>query len=103
MSVVTSERVGEAGSAVPDVPLSPLPARWRSLPRAFVDAARANWSKVGMADSMGANLTYGSALIRALALGRALGRELGPEPCVGVMIPPSAAGAITNIALMLRG
>ena len=26
-----------------------------------------------MADSMGANLTFGSALIRALALGRALG------------------------------
>ena len=103
MSLVTTERPGGAGSAVPDVPLSPLPATWRSLPRAFVDAARSNWSKVGMADSMGANLTFGSALIRALALGRALGRELGPEPYVGVMIPPSAAGAITNIALHLLG
>ncbi|WP_435007287.1 AMP-binding protein [Tundrisphaera lichenicola] len=100
MSVVTAEK---AGSAVPDVPLPPLPTHWLSLQRAFVRTARENWSKIAMADSLGANLTFGSTLIRALALGRALGRELGPEQFVGVMIPPSAAGAVTNIALLLLG
>src|SRR4051794_28368211 len=94
MSVVTTQRPGGSGSVVPDVPLPPLPAHWRSLPRAFVATARENWAKVGMADSLGTNLTYGKALISALAMGRALGRELGPEPYVGVMVPPSVGGAL---------
>ena len=56
-----------------------------------------------MADSSGVELTYGSALTRAFALGRALARELGPEPYVGVMVPPSVPGAIVNIALVFLG
>jgi acyl-[acyl-carrier-protein]-phospholipid O-acyltransferase / long-chain-fatty-acid--[acyl-carrier-protein] ligase len=103
MSVQTTERPAAADLAVPDVALPPLPAAWRSLPRAFVDTARSHWSKVGMADSTGVSLTFGESLIRALALGRALARELGPEPYVGVMVPPSVPGAITNIALTLIG
>jgi acyl-[acyl-carrier-protein]-phospholipid O-acyltransferase/long-chain-fatty-acid--[acyl-carrier-protein] ligase len=103
MSVETSQRPVESDLSVPDVQLEPLPAAWRSLPRAFFDTARRNWSKEGMADSTGVTLTYGSALVRALALGRALTRELGPEPYVGLMVPPSVPAAITNIALMLVG
>ncbi len=56
-----------------------------------------------MADSLKVSLTYGSALTRALALGRVLRRELGPEPYVGVMVPPSVAGAIANISLLFLG
>ncbi len=103
MSVQTTERPVGVDQAVPDVALPPLPASWRSLPRAFLDTARAHWSKVGMADSTGVELTFGSSLIRAFALSRALARELGPEPYVGVMVPPSVPGAITNIALMFLG
>ena len=103
MSVQTTERPVGADLNVPDVPLPPLPVQWRSLPRAFIDTARANGSKVGMADSTGVELTFGSSLIRALALSRALARELGPEPYVGVMVPPSVPAAITNIALLFLG
>ncbi len=103
MSVPTTERPTAARPAEPDVALPPLPPAWRSVPRAFVDSARAHWSKEAMTDSTGAGLTYGSALIRALALGRALARELGPEPCVGVMVPPSVPAAIANLALLLLG
>jgi acyl-[acyl-carrier-protein]-phospholipid O-acyltransferase/long-chain-fatty-acid--[acyl-carrier-protein] ligase len=103
MSVQISEsRVG-TDLFVPDVSLTPLPASWRSLPRAFLDTARTNASKVGLADSTGVELTYGSALVRALALSRALAREIGPEPYVGVMVPPSVPAAITNIALLMLG
>ena len=56
-----------------------------------------------MADSTGVSLTFGSALIRSLALGRALGRELGPEPYVGLMVPPSVPAAVANIALLMLG
>ena len=103
MTVQTTERPHGADLAVPDVPLPPLPAAWRSLPRAFLDTARANWSKVGLADSTGVALTFGSALVRSLALGRALARELGPEPYVGLMVPPSVPAAVANIALLLLG
>jgi acyl-[acyl-carrier-protein]-phospholipid O-acyltransferase / long-chain-fatty-acid--[acyl-carrier-protein] ligase len=103
MSVQTTERPVAADLAVADVALPPLPTAWRSLPRAFLDTARSQWSKIGMADSTGVSLTYGSALVRALALGRALVRELGPEPYVGLMVPPTVPGAISNIALLMFG
>src|SRR5690606_12849974 len=41
--------------------------------------------------------------LRALALGRVLARTLGPEPFVGVMIPPTVPAAVVNIALALWG
>lgn len=104
MSVDTAARpAGIAPVGEPDVPLTPLPPHWRSLPRAFVHTARANWSKEAMVDSTKASATYGMALTRALALGRVLGRILGPEPYVGVMVPPSVPAAVTNIALLLIG
>ena len=103
MSAQTTERPVVADLAVPDVSLPPLPTAWRSLPRAFLDTARRHWSKVGLADSTGVELTYGSALVRSLALGRALVRELGPEPFVGLMVPPSVPAAIANIALLMMG
>jgi acyl-[acyl-carrier-protein]-phospholipid O-acyltransferase / long-chain-fatty-acid--[acyl-carrier-protein] ligase len=103
MSVQITERPALADLAVPDVSSTPLPPAWRSLPRAFLDTSRANWSKVGLADSTGVALTYGSALVRSLALGRALVRELGPEPYVGLMVPPSVPAAVANIALLMMG
>ncbi len=103
MSTQTTERPAQADLAVPDVPLPPFPAAWRSLPRAFIDTARSRWSKLAMVDSTGAKLTYGTTLVRALALGRALARELGPEPYVGLMIPPGAPSAVANIALLMLG
>ena len=103
MSVQTTERPAAADLAGPDVPLPRLPTAWRSLPRAFLDTARANWSKLAMTDSTGVSLTYGSTLIRSLALGRALARELGPEPYVGLMVPPSVPAAVANVALLMMG
>ena len=103
MTVPTTERPASAPLDVPDEALPPLPLAWTSLGRAFLDVARSNWSKEGFADGTGVSLTYGSALIRALALGRALSRELGPEPYVGLMVPPSVPAAISNIALLLLG
>jgi acyl-[acyl-carrier-protein]-phospholipid O-acyltransferase / long-chain-fatty-acid--[acyl-carrier-protein] ligase len=56
-----------------------------------------------MADSTGAELTGGKVLARALALRRILRRHfLGPdERNVGVMMPPTVAGAVVNLTLAL--
>jgi acyl-[acyl-carrier-protein]-phospholipid O-acyltransferase / long-chain-fatty-acid--[acyl-carrier-protein] ligase len=83
--------------------LAPLPPRWRSLQRAFVNQARALWSGTAMADSTGASLTYGQAFTRALALGRVLSRHWGPAEHVGLMLPPTVPSAVANLAASLWG
>lgn len=103
MSTDTASRAAASAPALPDTPLPPLPAGWRSLGRAFVQAARAHRDQPAIADSLGAELTYGETLLRALALGRVLSRTVGPNPYVGILLPPSAPAAIANIALTLIG
>src|SRR5271170_6186870 len=86
----------ESGPFAPLRPLPPLPAAWRSLPRAFVVQARSRWTSEAMADSTGARLTYGKTLISALALGRALARTWGPANHVGLLVPPTVPAAVAN-------
>jgi acyl-[acyl-carrier-protein]-phospholipid O-acyltransferase/long-chain-fatty-acid--[acyl-carrier-protein] ligase len=103
MSLETAVQSVSAAEVGPDHTLTPLPAHWRSLARAFVHQVRTRPRQVAMVDSTGASLTYGATFLRALALGRALSRELGPEPYVGVMLPPTVPAAVVNIALTLLG
>lgn len=93
----------QADVSTPDRPLPPLPADWRSLPAAFLAVARANWGKVAMIDSLGTKRTYGEALIGTLILGKLLRARLGPEPYVGLLVPPGVAGAVANIAISSLG
>ncbi len=97
------DRQSDVGPYAPLRELSPLPAGWRSLPRAYVYQARALWSQTAMADSTGASLTFGQTLIRALALGRVLARHWGPAEHVGLMVPPTVPAAVANLAVSLWG
>lgn len=83
--------------------LSPLPDAWRSLPAAFVHAARSRPGRPAICDSTGAALTYGSAFLRALALGRVLDRIGGEADRVGLMVPPLAPACVANLAVALWG
>jgi acyl-[acyl-carrier-protein]-phospholipid O-acyltransferase/long-chain-fatty-acid--[acyl-carrier-protein] ligase len=94
------------GASDPYAPLrelSPLPERWRSLPRAFIHRARAFSGRTAMGDSTGASLTYGQTLLRALVLGRVLERNWGPASHIGLMVPPTLPAAVANLAVSLRG
>jgi len=84
-------------------PLPPLPKAWRSLAHAYVNAVRKHWSDPALCDGTGASLTYGQSLVRATVLGRLLARTLGPEPYVGVLLPPMVPAAVVNLALVLQG
>ncbi len=70
-----------AGTLNPPVrPLAPLPRHWRSPARAFVHQARTKPKSLCMVDSTGTSLSYGEALLRAVALGRVLGaRSARPD------------------------
>jgi len=103
MSVQTAERRAEATSLTPPAVLPPMPPHWRSLPRAFVHAARKDPRRTAVSDSTKVSLNYGETFLRAAVLARVLGRSLGPHPYVGLLLPPTVASAVANLALALLG
>ncbi|MFM8634775.1 MAG: AMP-binding protein, partial [Planctomycetia bacterium] len=74
------------------------------LPRRMVRQLRAAGGRLKMADSLGTRLTGRDLLLRILAARAVLERVLAPdEKTVGVLLPPTAGGAIVNAALALSG
>jgi len=82
----------------------------RPLAEQFIRSAKRNWSRQAIADTSGKTLSYGRTLAGALALAEKLrgmlaapqGKSLQSE-YVGVLLPPSVGGVLTNLALSLMG
>ena len=73
-----------------------------SVARCFVRNARKNWKRLAIADSSGKRLTFGRALTGALILRKTLEQKIAGDPEeVGVLLPPSAGGALVNVALAM--
>ncbi len=87
------------------MPTADSAATAHNLPQNFLRTCRQNRRRVKIVDSMGAKLTGGQLLTRTLVLRRILTREvLAPdERHVGLLLPPSAGGAVANAALPLMG
>lgn len=71
----------------------------------FIRQSRLAWGRTKVADSAGTSLTGGRLLTASLAfrnllVHRVLERD---EQMVGLLLPPSAGGAIANLALALAG
>jgi acyl-[acyl-carrier-protein]-phospholipid O-acyltransferase / long-chain-fatty-acid--[acyl-carrier-protein] ligase len=75
----------------------------KTLDRAFVRAARQRPWQFFMADGKTAHVSFASALAKTVYIARRLRREIGEQPMVGLLLPPSVGGALTNYALMLMG
>ncbi len=84
-------------------PLSPLPEHWLSLGHAFIHQARSQSNAPCIADSTGLVLNYHEALLGSIALANILHEKIGLAEYVGVLLPPSVAAALVNIALTLLG
>lgn len=69
----------------------------------FIDSAKQNWRRKAVADTGGRELTYGRTLAGALLLVSKLKDWIGSEEHVGVLIPPTVGGVLTNLALSLAG
>lgn len=71
----------------------------------FIRQARLAWGRNKVADSAGTSLTGGKLLTASLAFRNLLvNRVLQPdEQMVGLLLPPSAGGAIANLAIALAG
>jgi acyl-[acyl-carrier-protein]-phospholipid O-acyltransferase/long-chain-fatty-acid--[acyl-carrier-protein] ligase len=77
--------------------------RRKPLGELFAKTARENWRRIAMSDTGGRELTYGKALIGAVALARKLKPLTAGAEMVGVCLPPTVGGALVNIALTLNG
>jgi acyl-[acyl-carrier-protein]-phospholipid O-acyltransferase/long-chain-fatty-acid--[acyl-carrier-protein] ligase len=75
----------------------------KTLDRAFVHTARLHPLQFFMADGKTPRVSCASALSKTIYIGRRLRRQVGEQPMIGILIPPSVGGALTNYALMLAG
>jgi acyl-[acyl-carrier-protein]-phospholipid O-acyltransferase / long-chain-fatty-acid--[acyl-carrier-protein] ligase len=78
-------------------------AHMRPLPRAFVRSARRRPFRLAMADSQSPKVSFGAALVKAVFLARRLKKVWAGQKMVGLLLPPSAPGALVNFAAMLLG
>jgi acyl-[acyl-carrier-protein]-phospholipid O-acyltransferase/long-chain-fatty-acid--[acyl-carrier-protein] ligase len=75
----------------------------KTLDRAFVRSARLHPFRFMMADGKYPKVLFGSALVKTMFIARRLKSQIGREQMVGMLLPPSVGGALTNYALMLLG
>jgi acyl-[acyl-carrier-protein]-phospholipid O-acyltransferase/long-chain-fatty-acid--[acyl-carrier-protein] ligase len=74
-----------------------------SLSGCFISVARKNWHKRCIADSTGKRLNYGQALVSAVALAETINKLTEPNEKIGILLPPSAGGALANLAVTISG
>jgi acyl-[acyl-carrier-protein]-phospholipid O-acyltransferase/long-chain-fatty-acid--[acyl-carrier-protein] ligase len=77
--------------------------RMKTLDRAFVQTARRHPLRFFAAEAKTAKVSFGSALTKTMFIARRLRGQIGDRTMVGLLLPPSVGGALTNYALMLRG
>ncbi len=74
-----------------------------TLDRAFVSTARRHPFRFMMADSKTPRASFASALTKTMFVALRLRKHIGHQQMVGMLLPPSVGGALTNYALMLLG
>ena len=77
--------------------------RGATLPARFIRLARRHWRHFAMADSTGRELTYGRALTAALLLAGDIRRRTGSNEMIGLLLPASVGGALSNLGVSLAG
>jgi acyl-[acyl-carrier-protein]-phospholipid O-acyltransferase/long-chain-fatty-acid--[acyl-carrier-protein] ligase len=75
----------------------------RPLGELFAKSAHANWDQVAMTDANGKRLTYGKLLTGTLALAARLRSLTAGQDKVGILLPSSVGGALTNLAVTFLG
>ena len=77
--------------------------RMKTLDRAFVHTARRFPMRFMMADGKTPKVSFGSALAKTIFIARRLRSQIGEQQMIGLLLPPSVGGALTNYALMMLG
>ena len=77
--------------------------RMRTLDSAFVRSARRFPLRFMMADGKTPKVRFFSALTKTIYIARRLRPAIGDRQMIGLLLPPSVGGALTNYALTLLG
>ena len=77
--------------------------RMKTLDRSFVQTARRHPMQFFAADAKFPKVSFGSALNRTMYIAGRLKKQAGDKAMVGMLLPPSVGGALSNYALMLMG
>ena len=77
--------------------------RISTIGRSFVRTARRARTRMAFADSSGKKLSYMGALVGVIVLVKRLRKDWDGQQKVGILIPPSVGGALTNLAGILMG
>ena len=77
--------------------------KMQPLHRAFVQRARRCPFRFAMADARVPHLSFGGALSKVVFLARRLRAPWTGQEMVGILLPPSVAGALVNFATLLLG
>lgn len=75
----------------------------KPIHRAFVQRARRCPFRFAMADARVPHLRFGGALTKVVFLARRLRSHWAGQEMVGILLPPSVAGALVNFAALLLG
>ena len=75
----------------------------RTLHRSFVQTARRHPFRFAMADGRTPKVTFGKALTSTVFLARRLRKVWQDQEMVGILLPPSVAGAMINMAALAMG
>lgn len=96
----------EVRSAIQELNTEAWPHRRETmlpLHRSFVRRARRSPWRFAMADARVPRLTFGGALTKVVFLARRLRAPWAGQHMVGILLPPSVAGALVNHAALLLG
>ena len=77
--------------------------RMHTLPQSFIYTARRHPLRFAMADGQRPEVKYFPALVGTIVLARRLRKLWHGQEMVGILLPPSVAGALVNFAAMLMG
>jgi acyl-[acyl-carrier-protein]-phospholipid O-acyltransferase/long-chain-fatty-acid--[acyl-carrier-protein] ligase len=102
-STVDALHVRQAVSELASVATGLRAAKHETLASRFVRTARKEWSKLGMADSSGRELTQGRALTASLLFADWTRAHSEPREKIGILMPASVAGALANLGITLAG
>ena len=100
-STATAQEVRQAILELGSEAVAARKSRHELLSARFVRSARANWSKFAMADSTGRELTYGRTLTGSLLVAEWLRKNRREDEMIGVLLPPTVAGAVTNAGVTM--
>jgi acyl-[acyl-carrier-protein]-phospholipid O-acyltransferase / long-chain-fatty-acid--[acyl-carrier-protein] ligase len=75
----------------------------KTLTRSFIQTARRHPLRFAMADGRTPRLRFFSALVKSIFLARRLRKHWRGQRMVGILLPPSVAGALVNLAALLMG